>query len=215
MIRILVADDHDIVRQGIVGLLSRVTEFEVVGEANNGLEVVNLAKTLQPDVVLMDLTIPELNGIEATAKIVEACAQTRVVVLTMHQDRAHIRRAFEAGASGYVLKRNDMGDLIRAIQTVVGGEVFLSSAISRVVVETFVGREDLPISGGKSDGLSHREREVLVLVAEGQTNREIADVLHIAEKTVAAHRASVMQKLNLKNAADLVRYAIREGLVEL
>ncbi|MFT5366593.1 MAG: two-component system response regulator NreC [Candidatus Latescibacterota bacterium] len=215
MIKILVVDDHEIVRQGIMGLLSREREFEVVGEADNGLTAVALAKDLSPDVVLMDLTIPELNGIEATERIIETCHQTRVVVLTMHQDRAHIRRAFEAGASGYILKKNDLGDLIRAIHTVSRGEVFLSPAISRVVVETFVGREDLPISGGKSDGLSHREREVLVLVAEGETNKEIAGTLHIAEKTVAAHRANVMQKLNLKNAADLVRYAIREGMVEL
>lgn len=215
MIKIVVADDHDIVRLGIVGLLSREEAFEVIGEANNGQEAVELAKTLKPNVVLMDLTIPILNGIEATQQIVDACPNTRVVVLTMHQDRAHIRRAFEAGASGYVLKKNELGDLIRAIRTVQKGEVFLSPAISRVVVETFVGREDLPISGGKNDGLSHREREVLVLVAEGQTNKEIADSLHIAEKTVAAHRANVMQKLDLKNAADLVRYAIREGMVEL
>lgn len=215
MVRILVADDHDIVRQGIMGLLSREPEFEVVGEADNGLTAVELAESLQPDVVLMDLTIPKLNGIEATAQIVELNPAPRVIVLTMHQDRAHIRRAFESGASGYVLKRNELGDLLRAVDAVTRGEVFLSPAISRVVVETFVGREDLPISGGKSDGLSHREREVLVLVAEGQTNKEIADTLHIAEKTVAAHRANVMQKLDLKNAADLVRYAIREGMVEL
>ena len=160
MIKILVVDDHEIVRQGIMGLLSREREFEVVGEADNGLTAVALAKDLSPDVVLMDLTIPELNGIEATERIIETCHQTRVVVLTMHQDRAHIRRAFEAGASGYILKKNDLGDLIRAIHTVSRGEVFLSPAISRVVVETFVGREDLPIAGGKSDGLSHREREV-------------------------------------------------------
>ena len=215
MIKILVVDDHDIVRLGIVGLLSRESDFDVVGEADTGRKAVALAKELVPDVVLMDLTLPELSGIEATQEIVSSSRNTRVVVLTMHQDRAHIRRAFEAGASGYVLKKNDLGDLLRAVHAVHGGEVFLSPAISRVVVETFVGHEDLPISGGKSDGLSHREREVLVLVAQGQTNKEIADTLHIAEKTVAAHRANVMQKLNLKNAADLVRYAIREGMVEL
>lgn len=215
MTKILVADDHDIVRLGIIGLLSREEGFEVVGEANNGQTAVQMAKLLQPDVVLMDLSIPELNGIEATASIVAECPETRVVVLTMHQDRANIRRAFEAGASAYVLKKNELGDLIRAIVAVARGEMFLSPAISRVVVESFVGRDDLPMLGGKNDGLSHREREVLVLVAEGQTNKEIADTLHIAEKTVAAHRANVMQKLRLRNAADLVRYAIREGMVEL
>jgi len=215
MIRILVADDHDIVRLGIMGLLSREREFLVVGEADNGISAVELANDLAPDVVLMDLTLPGLNGIEATRRIVETCPQIRVVVLTMHQDRAHIRRAFEAGATGYILKKNTLNDLLGAIRTVHRGEVFLSPAISRVVVESFVGREDLPISGGKSDGLSHREREVLVLVAQGHTNREVANTLHIAEKTVAAHRARVMQKLDLRNAADLVRHAIREGMVEL
>ena len=215
MIRILVADDHDIVRLGIMGLLSREREFLVVGEADNGISAVELANDLAPDVVLMDLTLPGLNGIEATRRIVETCPQIRVVVLTMHQDRAHIRRAFEAGATGYILKKNTLNDLLGAIRTVHRGEVFLSPAISRVVVESFVGREDLPISGGKSDGLSHREREVLVLVAQGHTNREVANTVHIAEKTVAAHRARVMQKLDLRNAADLVRHAIREGMVEL
>lgn len=214
-IRVAVVDDHAIVRQGLVGLLRRDDRVEVTGEADSGRTAVDLVVDTQPDVVLMDVTMPDLDGIAATRQIKERQPETRVIALTMHQDRAHIRQAFEGGVSGYLLKRNDLGDLIAAIEAVMAGDIYLSPGISRVVVQAFLGDRGGVVVGGKSGLISGREHEVLILIAEGRTNREVAALLNISEKTVAAHRANLMQKLGLKNAVGLVRYAIREGLIEL
>lgn len=210
-IRVLLAEDHTIVRKGLRSLLDDETEIEVVGEAEDGQQAIELVQRVQPDVVLMDITMPVLNGLEATRQIKKLFPQVKVVVLTVHSSEEYIFQILRAGASGYVVKQAAVSELVQAIQTVYRGDSFLSPSISRQVVEEY-GRRAEAIED-KYDRLTDREREVLQLIAEGRANREIAQLLHVTVKTVEAHRAHLMDKLGLRSTAELTRYALRKGMV--
>jgi len=210
-IRVLLAEDHTIVRKGLRSLLDDETEIEVVGEAEDGQQAIELVQRVQPDVVLMDITMPVLNGPEATRQIKKLFPQVKVVVLTVHSTEEYIFQILRAGASGYVVKQAAVSELVQAIQTVHRGDSFLSPSISRQVVEEY-GRRAEAIED-KYDRLTNREREVLQLIAEGRANREIAQLLHVTVKTVEAHRAHLMDKLGLRSTAELTRYALRKGMV--
>jgi DNA-binding NarL/FixJ family response regulator len=207
--RILLADDHAVVRQGFKMILSAQTDMEIVGEAANGREAVELAEKLRPDVVVMDVAMPELNGIEATRRLVAENPHTRVIALSMHKDSVYVREILRAGARGYLLKDSGAGDLVTAIRAVAGGESYLSPAVSNAVLDDYRRHVTNPI-----DLLSSREREVLQMLAEGKTNKEIAVVLNLSVYTVDAHRGRIMEKLNLHSINELVRFAVRNGLID-
>jgi two-component system response regulator NreC len=207
-IRVLVADDHTIVRKGVRMLIGSQPDMEVVGEAATGREAVDEARRLTPDVVIMDISMPELTGIESARQICAELEQTRVVVLTMHRDSAYVREVLRAGALGYLLKDSEHDDLLRAIRSVHRGEAFLSPAISADVLNDYRRHVTRPV-----DMLTAREREILILIAEGKANKEIAQSLKLSVYTVETHRASIMDKLDLHNTGDIVRFAIRNGLI--
>jgi DNA-binding NarL/FixJ family response regulator len=208
-IRILLADDHAVVRQGFRMILSAHSDLEIVGEAGNGREAVELAATLRPDVVVMDVAMPELNGIEATRRLTADNPHTRVVALSMHKDSVYVREILRAGARGYLLKDSVAADLVSAVRAVASGEGYLSPQVSNAVLDDYRRHVTNPI-----DMLTSREREVLQMLAEGKTNKEIAGVLNLSAYTVEAHRGRIMEKLNVHTIADLVRFAVRNGLVE-
>ena len=214
-IRVLLAEDHTIVREGLRSLLEATGRVEVVGEADNGRSAVEIARELRPDVAIVDVSMPELDGVEATRQIKRAAPQVRVIVLTMHSAEVYMKEVFRAGASGYLVKKTAARDLLMAVEAVMRDEMYLSPAISKVVIDRYVEvAGEAPVREGYN-ALSDREREVLKLVAEGRTNKEVADRLNVAEKTVATHRANVMRKLELHNMSELVRYAIRERLIDV
>ena len=213
-IRVLLADDHTVVRAGIRTLLDGEPDLEVVGEASNGQEAVRKIGELHPDVVVMDIAMPELDGMKATREAIARDPDTRVVILTMHDDEEYFFEVLNAGAMGYVLKNAAPTDLVTAIRTVYQGNVFLYPTVAKLLVQDFVRRgtsDDRP----SSDGLTERELEVLRLIAEGRTNQEIADNLCLSINTVQVHRAHIMEKLDLHNRAALVKYAIKKGLIDL
>src|SRR5262252_5277661 len=207
--RILLADDHAVVRQGFKMILSAQSDMEVVGEAANGRETVELAEQLKPDIVVMDVAMPELNGIEATRRVVASLPHSRVVALSMHKDSVYVREILRAGARGYLLKESGAEDLVSAIRAVARGESYLSPAVSNAVLDDYRRHVTNPI-----DLLTSREREVLQMLAEGKTNKEIAGVLNLSVYTVDAHRGRIMEKLNLHSINDLVRFALRNGIIE-
>jgi two-component system response regulator NreC len=208
-IRILLADDHAVVRQGFRMILSAHSDLEIVGEAGNGREAVELSATLRPDVVVMDVTMPELNGIEATRRLTQENPHIRVVALSMHKDSVYVREILRAGARGYLLKDSVADDLVAAVRAVAGGEGYLSPAVSNAVLDDYRKHVTNPI-----DMLSSREREVLQMLAEGKTNKEIAVTLNLSVYTVDAHRGRIMEKLNVHSINELVRFAVRNGLVD-
>lgn len=208
-IRILLADDHSVVRQGFRLILSNQPDIEVIGEANNGREAVELAAKLQPDVVVMDVAMPELNGIEATRRIGEAASRARVLALSMHKDSVYVREILRAGARGYLLKDSIDSDLISAVRAVARGDGYISPSVSDAVLTDYRRHVTDPI-----DLLTSREREVLQMIAEGKTNKEIAVTLNLSVYTVEAHRGRVMEKLNLHSTGELVRFAVRNGLID-
>ena len=211
MIRIIIADDHTIFRSGLKLLLSSNTDFEVVGEAENGAQAVELTSELEPDIALIDIGMPELNGIEATRQIKEHHPNTNVLILTMHRSDEYFFKALDAGASGYVLKGAETSELINALRAVARDEVFLYPTVARRLVEKYF--EKLP---GEASGLSKltpREQEILQLLAEGYSNQEIADKLVISPSTVHTHRTNLMEKLNLSKRFELVRYARKHGFI--
>ena len=208
-IRILLADDHAVVRQGFKMILAAQSDMEIVGEAANGREAVELAQQLSPDVVVMDVSMPELNGIEATRRLASSVPHARVVALSMHKDSVYVREILRAGARGYLLKDSGAADLVAAIRAVASGESYLSPAVSNAVLDDYRRIATNPI-----DLLTSREREVLQLLAEGKTNKEIAGVLNLSVYTVDAHRGRIMEKLNLHSIGELVRFAVRNGLIE-
>ncbi len=209
MIRILLADDHGLVRQGFSMILGAEADMEVVGQAGNGREAVEMAEKLQPDLVIMDVTMPELNGIEATRRLSSSLPRTRVLALSMHKDSAYVREILRAGARGYLLKDSGDADLLKAVRSVAKGEGYISPAVSEAVLSDYRRHVTNPL-----DLLTSREREVLQMIAEGKTNKEIATVLNLSVYTVEAHRGRVMEKLNLHSAGELVRFALRSGLID-
>jgi two-component system response regulator NreC len=208
-IRILLADDHAVVRQGFRMILSAHPDLEIVGEAGNGREAVELAAALRPDVVVMDVAMPELNGIEATRRLTAENPHIRVVALSMHKDSVYVREILRAGARGYLLKDSVADDLVAAVRSVAGGEGYLSPAISNAVLDDYRKHVTNPI-----DLLSSREREVLQMLAEGKTNKEIAVTLNLSVYTVDAHRGRIMEKLNVHSINELVRFAVRNGVID-
>jgi two-component system response regulator NreC len=207
-VTILLADDHAIVRQGLKLILSAQADLEVVGEAANGREAVALAAQLRPDIVLMDVQMPELNGIEATKDMVAANPRIRILVLSMHKEAVYVREILRAGARGYILKDAIDTELLSAIRSVAAGDGYISPAVSGALNDK---RQD---SNDPVDLLSGREREVLLLIAEGKTNKEIATRLNLSVYTVDSHRGKIMEKLNLHSAGELVRFAMKRGLVD-
>ncbi len=208
-IRILLADDHAVVRQGFKMILAAQPDMEIVGEAGNGREAVELAEKLRPEVVVMDVSMPELNGIEATRRLASSTPHTRVVALSVHKDSVYVREILRAGARGYLLKESVAGDLVSAVRAVASGEGYLSPAVSSAVLDDYRRHVTNPI-----DLLTSREREVLQMLAEGKTNKEIAGVLNLSVYTVDAHRGRIMEKLNLHSINELVRFAVRNGMID-
>jgi DNA-binding NarL/FixJ family response regulator len=213
-IRILITDDHPIFREGLRGLLEKEPDMEVAGEAGNGIEAVKLADELQPDVIIMDLNLPEMNGIEATRKILEMHPATRVLALSLAADRRFIVEVLEAGATGYVLKDSFFAELAGAIRTVASGETYLGPKITELIIKDYLQRvpQNLPLT---CTLLTPRERELLQLIADGRNTKEIASTFGISIKTIEVHRHNIMKKLNLYSIAELTKYAVREGLTSL
>ncbi len=213
-IKLMLVDDHAVVRSGLKMLLGTQPDVTVVGEAENGAEAVALARQLKPDVVVMDITLPDISGIEATRQIHASCPESAIVALTIHEDQHYFFEMLAAGASGYVPKRAAPEDLLTAIRAAHRGEVFIYPSLAKALVKDFLTRVENGKLPGEMDGLTEREREVLTHLAEGASNQDIADVLNISSNTVARHRENIMRKLNLHSRAELVKYAIRKGLIE-
>lgn len=213
-IRVLIVDDHGIVRAGIRSLLEDQADIEVVGETGSGWKAIELALRLQPDVVLMDIAMGDLSGLEATQEIRERAPDVNVLALTMHDREEYFFAMLKAGALGYVLKESEPDELLAAIRAVHRGEAFLSPYVTKAVLEDYLAqRTDQAQS--RYDSLTLREKEVLRLAAEGKTTQEMADMLHLSPKTVEKHRSSMMRKLELHSLSELIKYAIRKGLIEV
>ena len=212
-IRILIAEDHRIVRDGLRMLLQGQPDFEVVAEAENGREAVARAKESRPDVAILDISMPDLSGLDATRLIKTELPQTQVLILTMHESDEYFFRALQAGASGYVLKKAATQDLIAATRAVARGEAFLYPSVAKKLIGDYVRRVEPGAEGVGYATLSDREREVLLLLAQGLSNQEIADRLAITQSTLQTHRAHVLDKLGLRTTADLIKYAVQHGLV--
>ena len=212
--RILIVDDHSITREGLKVLLNKKEHFEVVAEAENGRAAVNLARKHKPDVVVMDINMPELNGVDASRQILSELPQTKIIALSMYSDRSYVKGMLRAGVSGYLLKNCAFEELSKAILTVTHNQTYLSPKVSEIVRKEFVKMMD---SGAASaiELLTDKEREVLQLISEGRKTRDIAENLHISVKTVEARRSKIMEKLNIKSVAGLTKFAIREGLTSV
>jgi DNA-binding NarL/FixJ family response regulator len=213
-LHILIVDDHAIVRRGIRALLESQPGWEVVGEATTGREAVELAKRLQPDIVIMDLSLPELNGLEATRLIVKEAPRSEVLVLTMHHSEELARNVLQAGARGYVLKSDADENLIAAVESLRQHRPFLTSAVTEFVLDDYLRRGPEGDEAAAFPALTARERQIIQLLAEGNTNKEAATALGISVKTIEAHRANLMRKLHLRSVSDLVRYAVRNNIVQ-
>jgi two-component system response regulator NreC len=212
-IRILLADDHTLVRHGFRKILEDRPEWEIVAEASDGRDAVRQAIAVRPDVAVLDIGMPLLNGIDATRQLVRRLPDIRVLILSMHADEAYITQALKAGARGYLLKDSADSDLIRAITAVASGKSFFSPAVSKVMLDDYLRHLAEKGIVDRFESLSEREREVLQLAAEGRSNKEIAELLHLSPGTVETHRAHILQKLDIHNTAELVLYAVRRGMV--
>jgi DNA-binding NarL/FixJ family response regulator len=211
---IVLADDHHIVRQGLRALLEAEADFQLVGETGDGLEAVHLAEQLHPEVIIIDLMMPNINGLEATRQISSCCPQTHIVILSMHADEAYVLEALRNGAEGYVLKNSSADDLIRAVREVIAGRRYLSPPLSERAIEVYTKKaQDSPLD--PYEKLSNREREVLHLAAAGHSSSEIATMLSISPRTVETHRANMMHKLDLGSQTDLIRYALKRGIIPM
>ena len=211
-IRILLADDHAIIRQGLRSLLEKERDIEVVGEAKDGRKALSLVRELNPDITVMDITMPNLNGVDATRQITSDFPQTKVIALSIHSDKQFVTDMLKAGASGYILKECLFVEFVQAIRSVAGGISYLSPKITGLVVSDYVERL---LANHSKPMLSQRENEVLQLLAEGRSTKEIALELHVSSKTIEANRRQIMEKLNIHSIAELTKYAIREGLTSL
>jgi DNA-binding NarL/FixJ family response regulator len=209
-LRILLADDHTVVRQGLRKVLEERDDWEVVAEAGDGREAVRQAEALKPDVAILDVAMPLLNGIEATRQIARRVPTTKILVLSMHADEAYVTQILQAGATGYLLKDSADVDLLHAVAAVAEGKSFFSPAIARVMLDGYVRGDKLT---DRFESLSAREREIFQLIAEAKTNKEIASLLNVSPSTVETHRAHIMEKLDLHSAAEIVLYAVRRGVI--
>lgn len=213
-ISILIAEDHAIVREGLRSLIEKQPDMEIVCEAEDGREAVERVRELLPDLVIMDITMPNLNGVEATRQIINEFPQTKVIALSIHSNRRFVADMLGAGATGYVLKECLFDELVQAIQVVAAGESYLSSRITGVVVDDYI-KHLAAVADSPLSSLTSREREVLQLIAEGNTTKQIALALHVSTKTIEANRRQIMEKLDVHSIAELTKYAIREGLTPL
>jgi DNA-binding NarL/FixJ family response regulator len=214
-VRILIADDHDVVRRGLRTLLESQAEWVVVGEVTNGREAVQKAEQEKPDVIVMDLSMPELNGLEATRQILKAMPQTEVLILTVHESEQIVREVLQAGARGYVLKSDAGRDLVAAVQALSEHQAFFTSKVAEMVLAGYLRRDaPAPEEAEPILPLSMREREIIQLLAEGKSNKDVAKALYLSVKTVETHRANIMRKLRLHSIGDLIRYAIHHHIVE-
>lgn len=212
--KIVLADDHGIIRAGIRNLLDQEQDLEVVGEASDGREVIRLNQELQPDVLVMDITMPNLNGIDATRQIIGKNPEAKIIALSMHSDHHFVAEMLQAGAAAYLLKDCVYDELVQAIQLVCQGKTYLSPEIASILVKDYRSQAQQNVAAG-SVSLSPREREVLQLIAEGHSTKAIAEKLYLSVKTIEAHRSQIMKKLNTNSVAELTKYAIREGLTSL
>ena len=215
MIRIVVADDHHLVRQSIVSLLESARDIEVVGEASNGHETLRLIQQKRPDVAMVDIAMPQLNGIETTRRIQSLPVDTRVIILSMYSDEGVVRQALRNGAKGYLLKSSIVEELMLAIKSAIKGEIYLSPSIAQTVLSEYLREESASESLTVFDRLSSREKEILQLIVEGHTNRSVAEYLNISSKTVEKHRASLMKKMEVRGIPDLILVALKHQLVFL
>ena len=213
MIRVILVDDHALVRQGFRRILEEEPGMQVVGEAGNAHDGVALARTARPDVVLMDMSMPDANGIHAAREILRDRPETKVLVLSMYSDAQYVRSALDAGVSGYILKSALETDLTRAVRAVAGGQQYLSPELSHVLIRALREKQDGPEKPDAFEQLTQREKQVLQLIAHGKSNKEIAGILNLSVNTVAVHRANLMHTLGVHKAAELVLYAVRKGLV--
>jgi two-component system, NarL family, response regulator NreC len=212
-LRLLLGDDHTLVRQGMRKILEERPEWEVVAEVGDGREAIRQSIALKPDVAIIDVGMPLLNGIDATQQIVKRVPETRVLVLSMHSDEVYVTRALQAGATGYMLKDSAGNDLIKGVESVANGQAFFSPAIARLMLDDYVRRVSGTGVADRYDTLSAREREIFQLIAEARTNKEVAELLEISPATVETHRARILQKLDIHNTAELVLYAVRRGVI--
>ena len=212
-IRIVLADDHKLMRSGLRVLLEQQPDFTVVGEASDGRDAVALVASQRPDVLVMDIGMPSLNGIEAAAQITQSHPEVAIVMLSMHSDESYVLRALKAGAKGYLLKDSAEADLIRAVHAVADGKSFFSPAVSKVLLDDYVRKLQRSGTEDPYDLLTPREREVLQLVAEGKSNKEVAQLLNLSVYTIETHRSNIMEKLNLHGVPELILYAVRKGII--
>ncbi|MGH9220357.1 MAG: response regulator [Vicinamibacterales bacterium] len=212
-IRLLIGDDHTLMRQGLRKILEERPEWEVVAEVGDGRDAVRRCLELKPDVAVLDVAMPLLNGIDATKQIVRKVPETRVLVLSMHSDEAYVTRALQAGATGYMLKDSAGKDLLKGIASVASGQAYFSPAIARLMLDDYVRRVAGSGVVDRYETLSEREREIFQLIAEARTNKEVAELLEISPATVETHRARILQKLDIHNTAELVLYAVRRGVI--
>ncbi len=209
--RIVLVDDHQIVRVGLKSLLAREADFEVVGEAGDGREALTVVEELEPDVVIMDIAMPGLNGIDATIRVRADHPKARVIILSMHLERAYVVETLRAGASAYLLKERAVDELVHAIRAVSAGRKYLSPGVTDIVLQGYL-EADIELPDSAFSQLTEREREVLQYIAEGSTIKEIAALLHLSPKTIETHKGRIMERLNIRSVAGLTRYAIRHGL---
>jgi two-component system, NarL family, response regulator NreC len=212
-IRVLLADDHQLMRSGVRLMLEREPDVSVVGEASDGREAVTQAKTLKPDVVIMDIGMAGLNGIEAARQMTQERAELAVMILSMHADETYVLRALRAGARGYLLKDSAEAELIKAVHVVAGGKSFFSPAVSKVLLDDYVRKLKRSGTDDPYDLLTPREREILQLIAEGKSNKDIANLLNLSVYTVESHRSNLMEKLNVRGLPELILYAVRKGII--
>ncbi len=212
-IKIIIADDHQLFREGLANLLADTNDIEILAQAENGRDAFNKARELNPDVIIMDIGRPVMDGVEATRQLIKELPEAKVVALSMHAEKQYIKGMFEAGASGYLFKNCAYDELIRAIRTVHNGKKYLSERITEIMINDYLGKEkDLPVADSE---LTERESEILKLIAEGVSTSDISDRLFVSIKTIGTHKQHILEKLNLKTTTDLVKYAIKKGIISL